>query len=59
MMTLHFVMLVCTGSKLKPTGRGAAAEKKEKGVSAEEDEKPQKPREYVGRYLLLTVNTAH
>ncbi|CAI5653322.1 unnamed protein product [Oreochromis niloticus] len=34
-----------TGSKLKSTGRSAAVEKKEKGVSAEEDEKPQKPRD--------------
>lgn len=38
---------------MKSTERSAAVEKKEKGVSAEEDEKPQKPREYAGRYLFI------
>lgn len=50
---LFFPTFLCTGSKLKSTGRSAAVEKKEKGVSAEEDEKPQKPREYAGRYLFI------
>ncbi|XP_069030876.1 SANT and BTB domain regulator of class switch recombination isoform X3 [Embiotoca jacksoni] len=34
-----------TGSKLTPAGRSGAVEKKERRVSAEEDDKPQKPRD--------------
>lgn len=39
------LLLVSTGSKLLPSERVVAVEKKEKRVSAEENDKPQKPRE--------------
>lgn len=41
---LNFIFLP-TGSKLTSSERVAAAEKKEKRVSAEDNDKPQKPRE--------------
>lgn len=42
---LTVFLLVSAGSKSTPSGRGGAAEKKERRVSAEEEDKPQKPRE--------------
>nr|XP_046258071.1 SANT and BTB domain regulator of class switch recombination isoform X1 [Scatophagus argus]XP_046258072.1 SANT and BTB domain regulator of class switch recombination isoform X1 [Scatophagus argus] len=36
---------VTAGSKSTPSGRAGAAEKKEKGVSADDNDKPQKPRD--------------
>lgn len=46
---LKMFLLVPSGSKSTPSGRVSSVEKKERRVSTEENDKPQKPREYVPR----------